>query len=54
MSRFVALLGATGYTGRLVADELAQRNITHRRGGRNKERLEALPTAANAETFQVD
>ncbi|MCU1590311.1 MAG: Saccharopine dehydrogenase [Frankiales bacterium] len=43
MTRSVALLGATGYTGRLVAAELARRGIEHRLGGRSAERLEAVP-----------
>ena len=54
MTRFIGLLGATGYTGRLVADELANRNISHRRGGRNRARLDSLPTTPNAETVEVD
>lgn len=54
MTRFIGLLGATGYTGRLVADELAHRNISHRRGGRNRSRLDSLPETPNAETFEVD
>ena len=54
MTRFIGLLGATGYTGRLVADELASRNITHRRGGRSRAKLDALPPTPNAETLEVD
>src|SRR5437764_5492744 len=54
MTRFIGLLGATGYTGRLVADELAGRNIAHRRGGRSRSRLDALPATPNAETVEVD
>jgi len=45
MARSVALLGATGYTGRLVAAELARRGIEHRLGGRSAERLAAVPSA---------
>lgn len=45
MTRTVALLGATGYTGRLVAAELARRGIEHRLGGRSAERLAAVPSA---------
>jgi short subunit dehydrogenase-like uncharacterized protein len=44
MTRSVALLGATGYTGRLVAAELARRGIEHRVGGRSQERLAAVPS----------
>ena len=50
----LALLGATGYTGRLVADELARRGIEHRRAGRNPDRLAALPSSPHAHTFVVD
>jgi short subunit dehydrogenase-like uncharacterized protein len=45
VTRIVALLGATGYTGRLVAAELARRGIEHRVGGRSVERLEAVPSS---------
>lgn len=44
--RTVALLGATGYTGRLVAAELARRGVPHRLGGRSASRLEAVPSPA--------
>lgn len=44
--RTVALLGATGYTGRLVAAELARRGVPHRLGGRSPERLAAVPSPA--------
>ena len=43
MTRTVALLGATGYTGRLTAAELERRGIPHRVGGRSKERLADVP-----------
>lgn len=52
--RRVGLLGATGYTGRLVAAELAARGIHHRRGARSAVRLAALPTAAACEDVVVD
>jgi short subunit dehydrogenase-like uncharacterized protein len=45
MTRSVALLGATGYTGRLVAAELARRGIVHRLGGRSQERLAKVPSS---------
>src|SRR4051794_4481817 len=45
MTRTVALLGATGYTGRLTAAELERRGIPHRVGGRSKERLAEGPAA---------
>jgi short subunit dehydrogenase-like uncharacterized protein len=45
MARSVALLGATGYTGRLVAAELARRGIDHRLGGRSQERLAQVPSS---------
>ena len=40
--RRIGVLGATGYTGRLVADELAARGLPHRSGARNPERLGAM------------
>lgn len=46
MTRTVALLGASGYTGRLVAAELARRGIDHRLGGRSAERLAQVPSPA--------
>jgi short subunit dehydrogenase-like uncharacterized protein len=45
MTRTVALLGATGYTGRLTAAELERRGIPHRVGGRSKARLAEVPSA---------
>jgi short subunit dehydrogenase-like uncharacterized protein len=50
----VALLGATGYTGRLVAEELARRGIAARLGGRSAERLEAVVALPDSERFVVD
>ena len=47
MTRLVALLGATGYTGRLAAAELERRGIPHRLGGRSKERLDAVPSTGD-------
>jgi short subunit dehydrogenase-like uncharacterized protein len=46
MTRNVALLGASGYTGRLVAAELVRRGIDHRLGGRSAERLAQVPSPA--------
>jgi short subunit dehydrogenase-like uncharacterized protein len=46
MTRTVALLGATGYTGRLTAAELERKGIPHRLGGRSKARLADVPSAA--------
>src|SRR5204862_474303 len=48
----IALLGATGYTGKLVAAELTKRQLPHRLGGRSPEKLAALPS--DAERFVVD
>jgi short subunit dehydrogenase-like uncharacterized protein len=53
-SRRIGLLGATGYTGRLVADELAARGWPHRLGARNPQRLGALKQGGEAEPFVVD
>ena len=44
MTRTVALLGATGYTGRLTAAELERKGIPHRVGGRSKGRLAEVPS----------
>ena len=41
----IALLGATGYTGKLVAAELARRQLPHRLGARNPEKLATVPYA---------
>jgi short subunit dehydrogenase-like uncharacterized protein len=48
----IALLGATGYTGKLVAAELARRRLPHRLGARNPEKLAAVPS--DAERFVLD
>jgi len=45
MTRTVALLGATGYTGRLTAAELARRGVPHVLGGRDMRRLDAVPSS---------
>ncbi|MDQ1396928.1 MAG: hypothetical protein QOG64_2187, partial [Acidimicrobiaceae bacterium] len=50
----IGLLGATGFTGKLVAAELDRRGLAHRRGARNPERLGALPPSDAAEPFPVD
>src|SRR5690242_16053233 len=50
----VALLGATGYTGRLVAAELARRERPYRLGARDARKLASIPRAAHAETATVD
>ena len=38
----ITVYGATGYTGRLVAAELASRDVPFVVAGRNREKLEAL------------
>lgn len=38
----IGLLGATGYTGRLVTAELSRRDLPHRLGARNRQRLDSL------------
>jgi hypothetical protein len=48
----IALLGATGYTGKLVAAELSRRGVPHRLGGRSPEKLASVPS--DAERFVVD
>jgi short subunit dehydrogenase-like uncharacterized protein len=52
--RRIGVLGATGYTGRLVADELAARGLPHRLGARNADRLGAMKHGGEAEPFIVD
>jgi len=48
----IALLGATGYTGKLVASELSKKGVPHRLGGRNPEKLATVPS--DAERFVLD
>jgi Saccharopine dehydrogenase NADP binding domain len=50
----LAVLGATGYTGRLVAAELARRDRPYRLGARDDRRLAQVPRAPHGETFVVD
>jgi len=50
----IALLGATGHTGRLVAAELARRARPYRLGARDPQRLAEVPRAAQGEAFAVD
>ncbi len=54
MTRRNGLLGATGYTGRLTAAELARRGIGARLGARDPRRLSAVPAADDAERVTVD
>jgi short subunit dehydrogenase-like uncharacterized protein len=53
VTRTIALLGATGYTGRLVAAELARRGVEHRVGGRSAERLEAVPSTGERHVVDI-
>lgn len=50
----VGLLGATGYTGRLVARTLREQGVGHRLGARSADRLAALEPPPGAEAFVVD
>src|SRR5947208_5107352 len=50
----IALLGATGYTGKLVAAELSRKGLPHRLGARNPEKLAALPSDAERFVLDVD
>jgi hypothetical protein len=54
MTGVIALLGATGFTGRLVAAELAGRSQPCRLGARSLDRLSRLPRGDRTETFRVD
>lgn len=51
--RTVALLGATGYTGRLTAAELERRGIPHRVGGRSKTRLADVPSSGERHLVDI-
>ena len=42
----IALLGATGYTGKLVAAELTRKGVAHRLGARSPEKLAQVPSDA--------
>lgn len=50
----VGLLGATGYTGRLVSQVLRDHGVRHRLGGRSAERLARLGASDLSEVFVVD
>lgn len=50
----IGLLGATGYTGRLVVDELARRGLSCRLGARDPDRLAAVPETGATEKVVVD
>lgn len=54
MTRSVALLGATGYTGRLTAAELERSGIPHRLGGRSAARLGAVPSSGEQHVVDID
>ena len=50
----ITVLGATGYTGRLIVHELRRRGITVVAAGRNPDKLQALVAATNCEPLVVD
>jgi short subunit dehydrogenase-like uncharacterized protein len=52
--RKIGLLGATGFTGRLTATELALRELPVRLGGRSADRLSRVDAAEGAERVVVD
>ncbi len=54
MTRSVALLGATGYTGRLTAAELERKAIPHRVGGRSKARLADVPSSGERHLVDLE
>ena len=54
MTRTVALLGATGFTGRLTAAELTRRGVEHRIGGRSADRLAAVPSQGDRHVVSLD
>ena len=49
----IALFGATGYTGKLVAAELSRKGLPHRLGGRNPEKLATVPSDAERVVLDV-
>jgi short subunit dehydrogenase-like uncharacterized protein len=50
----IVLYGATGYTGRLVTDELARRGLDHVLSGRDAGKLAALESAAPTRAVSLD
>lgn len=54
MTLSVALLGATGYTGRLTAAELERKGIPHRLGGRSAARLAEVPSSGTRHVVDID
>ena len=54
MRGVLAVPGATGYTGRLVAAELARRDRPYRLGARDPRRLAEVPHVPHGEAFVVD
>jgi short subunit dehydrogenase-like uncharacterized protein len=50
----IVLYGATGYTGRLVTDELARRGLDHVLSGRDETKLAALGSAAPIKAAALD
>lgn len=50
----IVLYGATGYTGRLVTDELARRGLDHVLSGRDEAKLGALERPAPAQAVGLD
>jgi Saccharopine dehydrogenase NADP binding domain len=54
MGGVLAVLGATGYTGKLVAAELARRDRPYRLGARDPRRIAEVPRASHGEAVVVD
>ena len=54
MTLRIGLLGATGYTGKLVAEELGRRGLAVRLGGRSADRLAGVAAVPDSERFVVD
>ncbi len=50
----ITILGATGYTGKLVAHELGRRQVPFAIAGRSREKLEALRDALEAEIVGLE
>ena len=54
MAPVIGLLGATGYTGELTTQELLRRGIPHVLGGRDAEKLKALPGDGERRIVDID
>src|SRR5829696_7469981 len=54
MRPMIVLYGATGYTGRLVTQELRERGADYVLGGRNRQKLDDMAGGAPVRVASVD